>query len=394
MITPFDYRSHTRIVFGPDRLDELGTLAAQMDVHQALVVTDAGVRAAGHVDRAVAALEQSRIATRVFAEVAENPTADDIGRGLEVARKWAPDVIVGIGGGSSMDSAKGVNFLYTNGGRIEDYWGEGKAAGPMLPSIGVPTTAGTGSETQSFALISDPCTHRKMACGDKKVAFRIALLDPRLTLTQPASVTATTGIDAVAHAVETYVSRRRNPVSLAFSREAWRLLSRHFSRVLDHPDDLDARSHMQLGASFAGLAIEHSMLGAAHALANPLSASYGVVHGQAVGLMLPHVIRFNGHQFGHWYAELLQWTADPDDVEHHDGVKQRDDQRTGAAEALAERVTGWLQRAGLATRLGQCGVDEAVVTDLAREAAEEWTGKFNPRDVNPAELAELYRRAL
>ena len=132
-----------------------------------------------------------------------------------------------------MDCAKGINFLYSNGGEMKDYWGVGKALRPMLPMIAVPTTAGTGSEAQSFALISDATTHVKMACGDKKASCRIAILDPALTVTQPRSVTALTGIDAVAHALETYVTRPRNPVSLAFSLEAWRLLAGNFPQVLD-----------------------------------------------------------------------------------------------------------------------------------------------------------------
>ena len=226
-----------------------------------------------------------------------------------MARQWAPDLLVGLGGGSSLDCAKGINFLYTNGGRMEDYWGVGKAALPMLPMIAVPTTAGTGSEAQSFALISDAQTHVKMACGDKKAACRIAILDPRLTVTQPRRVTALTGIDALAHALETQVTKPRNLISQTFSREAWRLLAANYARVLETPEDLEARSGMQLGACLAGMAIENSMLGAAHALANPLSAAYGIVHGEAVALMLPHVIRFNGETVAASYEELLQATA-------------------------------------------------------------------------------------
>ena len=179
----------------------------------------------------------------------------------------------------------------------------------MLPMIAVPTTAGTGSETQSFALISDAKTHVKMACGDKKASFRVALLDPELTLTQPPRVTALTGIDAVAHALESYVARTRNSASMAFSREAWLLLGGNFCACDCRTDKLNARSGMQLGASFAGLAIENSMLGAAHALANPLTAKFSIAHGQAVGMMLPHVIRFNGEEFGNLYFELLECTA-------------------------------------------------------------------------------------
>ena len=187
-----------------------------------------------------------------------------------------------------MDCAKGVNFLYSNGGKIEDYWGVGKAEKEMLPMIAVPTTAGTGSEMQSFALISDAVTHVKMACGDPKASFRVAILDPLLTLTQPTQVTALTGIDAISHAVETYVTKRRNPISLMFSRESFRLLAGNFQHVINDPEYVDARASMQLGAAYAGLAIENSMLGAAHALANPLTAEFGIPHGQAVGVMLPH----------------------------------------------------------------------------------------------------------
>lgn len=283
-----------------------------------------------------------------------------------------------------MDCAKGINFLYTGGGQMEDYWGIGRAVQEMLPMIAVPTTAGTGSETQSFALISDAKTHVKMACGDKKAAFRIALLDPELTLTQPSRVTALTGIDALAHALESYVTTRRNPVSVAFSREAWRLLSENISRVLEEPNDLKARSGMQLGACFAGVAIENSMLGAAHALANPLTATFGIPHGEAVGVMLPHVIRFNGIQYDDWYADLWEMTPDG----------KGSLLKNNNADALAQWVTTLIQQSSLASRLTDCGVSEDQLSDLAVGAAEQWTGKFNPRPVDTESLLELYRQAV
>src|SRR5207244_6805633 len=191
------------------------------------------------------------------------------------------------------DTAKGANFLLTNGGEMKDYWGVGKATREMLPLIAIPTTAGTGSECQSFALISDEQTHQKMACGDPKAAAKVAILDPLLTISQPPSVTSCTGIDALAHAVETAVTKKRTPLSALYSHEAFRLCMGGLERVLRDPQDIEARAMMQLGAAFAGTAIENSMLGAAHAAANPLTARYGVVHGQAVGLMLPAIVAFN-----------------------------------------------------------------------------------------------------
>lgn len=383
MMVSFDYQPRTRIVFGRGRIDTLGELAGEMGIRRALIVTDAGIRAAGHCARAEAAFERARIAWEVFDRVCENPTTDTVADGLAVARRFEPELLVGLGGGSAMDASKGVNFLYSNGGTMPDYWGVGKATRPMLPMIAAPTTSGTGSETQSFALISDARTRVKMACGDKKASFRIALLDPELTLSQPARVTALTGIDALAHAVETYVTKGRNPVSLAFSREAWLLLGENFGRVLDNPRDLEARSGMQLGAAFAGLAIENSMLGAAHAAANPLTSRYGVVHGQAVGIMLPHVIRHNGQRVALWYQDLLEGTSGAQ------GFPRPESGYLGLAEFVAELAS----KAGLPLQLSDCGVQRDALPALAAEAARQWTASFNPRPMQEADFLALYEAA-
>jgi alcohol dehydrogenase len=382
-MVPFDYHPRTRIVFGPGKVDSLGELAGELGARRALVVSDPGIVAAGHTERGLDAIRRAGIEAHLFDGVEENPTTDNVESGVAVARRYDPELIVGLGGGSSMDCAKGINFVFTNGGRMRDYWGTGKATKSMLPMVAVPTTAGTGSETQSYALITDSQTGVKMACGDKKASFRIALLDPVLTITQPPIVTALTGIDAIAHAVESYVSKTRNHASLAFSREAWLMLGANYSHVLDDPEDLEARSDMQLGACFAGLAIENSMLGAAHALANPLTTNYGIVHGQAIGLMLPHVIRFNGNQYNHWYVDLLECTA---------GVNGFPGPESGAG-GLAEFVANLAAKADLPRRLSECGVDRNRLPDLATEATTQWTSKHNPRTVGVSELLSIYEAA-
>ena len=379
---PFDFQLRTRIVFGPGRVDSLGEFACELGARRAMVVSDPGIVAAGHTSRGISALDRAGIETHLFEGVTENPTDHNVEAGVAMAKKCRPELIVGFGGGSSMDCAKGINFVYSCGGRIQDYWGTGKATRPLLPMIAVPTTAGTGSEAQSFALISDSQTHVKMACGDKKASCRVALLDPTLTVTQPARVTALTGIDAVAHAVETYVTNRRNAVSLAFSREAWQLLAENFAKVLAEPTDLDARGGMQLGACFAGLAIENSMLGATHALANPLTAFYGIMHGQAIGMMLPHVIRFNGVEFDAWYRDLLEYVP-----------STNGDRRENASQTLAEVVANFARQAGLPERLSQCGVEREKLPVLAEDAAKQWTGTFNPRKVGVQELLSIYETA-
>lgn len=382
-MTPFDFQPRTRIIFGPGKIYSIGDLAGELGARRALVVSDRGIVDAGHTHRALEALAKANIEAHIFSDFAENPSSDDVEAGVKVAKRYDPELLIGLGGGSSMDCAKGINFVYSNGGRIHDYWGIGKALKPMLPMIAIPTTSGTGSESQSFALISDSQTHVKMACGDKKAACRIAILDPTLTVTQPRRVTALTGIDAIAHALETYVTKPRNPISLVFSREAWRLLAENFLHVLEHPTDLEARGAMQLGACFAGMAIETSMLGATHALANPLTADFGIAHGQAIGMMLPHVIRFNGEAFPDWYHELS------DSLTGINGFPSFD----RGPDGLAMYVSTLAKAADLPQTLSECQVTRESLPKLASDAAKQWTGTFNPRQVGAAELLRLYESA-
>jgi len=383
---PFDFHPRTRIIFGPDTVTQIGELARDLRMQRILLVTDPGIVAAGHAGRVQELLDPTTRSITVFDTVHENPTTRDVDACLAVARAADVDGIVGLGGGSSLDVAKGCNFLLTGGGVMSDYWGVGKATRPMLPMIAVPTTAGTGSECQSFALIADEKTHQKMACGDPKAAARIALLDPRLTLTQPPRVTAATAVDALAHAVETAVTSKRTPLSLLFSREAFRQIHGALGRVAAQPDDVEARGAMQLGAAFAGLAIENSMLGAAHSAANPLTAHYNVVHGEAVGLMLPHVVRFNSAaaDASEGYAQLAMSCAAQNGGAAKGG--RAVDDLVGCIESL-------LDGAGIPRSLEAHGVPRDAIGMLADEAARQWTVRFNPRTVGAEQFARLYEEA-
>jgi len=380
-----DFAARPRLVAGAGCLARLGELAREIGATRALLVTDQGIVAAGHAARVRQALEGAGLAVVVYDQVHENPTTADVDACLAVARAGSVDLIVGLGGGSSLDTAKGCNFLLTNGGQMRDYWHTHAAAKPLLPLIAIPTTAGTGSECQSYALIADEATHQKMACGDSKAMARIALLDPTLTITQPRRVTACTGLDAIGHAVETFVTTKRNPVSHLFAREAFALLNANFPVVLDRPDDLAARGAMQLGAAYAGLAIENSMLGAAHACANPLTAQFGVIHGQAVATMLPIVVRYNAADpvAAALYAELAVHAGlcAPGNVD-------------AAVSSLTRRLDDVLKLAGLPKDLATSGVTAAAIEALADNAATQWTGTFNPRAVKAPEFRELYRLAL
>jgi alcohol dehydrogenase len=384
----FDFRLRPRIVFGAGSIQRLGELARELGALKILVVSDQGVVNAGLFQRGKASLEQSQLIVEGFHDFAENPNTDNVNLGLGAAQRFRPDLIVGLGGGSSMDCAKGINFLYSCGGRMQDYWGIGKAKGPMLPMIAVPTTSGTGSETQSFALISDAETHVKMACGDPGAACKVAILDPELTVTQPNRVTALTGIDAITHALETYVCNKRTPISECFSLESWERLIVGFPAVLQNPNDLRGRSEMQLGACFAGMAIEASMLGAAHALANPLTAYLGTPHGQAVGLMMPHVIRFNAPVVGDRYARLVR------------SCSMTANTHSDASTVLSELVTNWLRQAGLSTNLATLSgwpahqESASFIEKLGEMASKQWTASFNPRSPSKTDFIELYTAAI
>jgi len=381
----FDWHARTRIVFAEGAINRAGELTGATGARHVLLVTDPGIVAAGHAKRASASLEAAGLRVTLFDRVRENPTTRCVDDCVAIAKSAGIDGIVGLGGGSSMDTAKGCNFILTNGGRIQDYWGVGKAAKPMLPFIAIPTTAGTGSECQSAALIADEVTHQKMACLDPKCAARVAILDPALTLSQPPGVAACTGIDAIAHAVETAVTMKRSSLSRIFSHEAFRLCVSAFPDVLANPSDLDARGRMLLGASLAGMAIENSMLGAAHSAANPLTAHFDVVHGQAVGLMLPHVVRFNGADSvtAGLYRELAMAA----------GLVAGDDTDTEAWLALPARLEELLPLAGLKKSLGQLDMKRESIPALAEEAAKQWTASFNPRPVVSADFTKLYEAA-
>jgi alcohol dehydrogenase len=370
----FDYQPRTRIVYGVGSFAKLGALAERLGFRRTLVVADRGMVLAGYVSAALASLDASGVAGIPYHDFGENPDSVMVEAGRAFAAPLGIDSIVGLGGGSSLDCAKGINFLLTNGGAIAAYRGYGKAHTPLLPMIAVPTTAGTGSEAQSYAVISDAATHLKMACGDPSAAARIAILDPELTLSAPRGVTALSGYDALAHAVETWVTTRRTPMSDTFALRAWDLLRASFTRVLDTPGDLDARASMLLGSHFAGIAIEQSMLGAAHACSNPLTARYGLAHGLALSIVLPHVVRWNAPAVEARYAMLA-----------------------ASEDAPAERLARDLEELGLAGGLGgrlwDRGVPADALPELAQLAATQWTGTFNPRPFDADGALEIYRAA-
>lgn len=377
--------SAQEVIFGPHSFLQLGQKAKALG-SRALLVTDTGLTQAGHSQKVHSNLTDCGVDTILYDRSIENPTDSSVRACAEFARSSEVDLIIGLGGGSSMDTAKGCNFILTNGGKMADYWGVGKACKPMLPLIAIPTTSGTGSECQSFALISDDQTHMKMACGDSKALPCLTILDPALTLSQPRRVTACTGIDALSHALESAVTLKRNADSFRHSSIALQLIEKNLPLVFTDPDNMDARGEVLLGASHAGAAIERSMLGAAHSMANPLTAHKGIVHGIAVGLSLPVVMAHNAEQpeVCSVYAELSRTIQ----------LASREASDAEAAQLLIQRVQELLKLAEFPKSLSELGFSTSDLSILSKDASKQWTATFNPRPMDASIFQNLYAQLL
>ena len=361
-MTPFDFRPRTRILFGSGEFSRLGELARGLDGSRCLVIADPGVVSAGHAQNAVRSLKARRLEVFEFHDFEPGPNVAMVDAGAAYAVQTNPNLIVALGGGSSLDFAKAVNLVASCGGSIRDYWGYGNITKPLIPMIGIPTTAGTGSEAQTKTVIFDPQAASgggsNMICGDPKLAFGLAVLDPKLSLTQPHQLTASSGYEAIMNALESLHSIKRTAISECFGNDAWRLLSLNFERVLKEPADIDARGGMLLGAHLAGLAAEYSSLGAAHACAQPLVKDFKLTRGAASALML---------------GPVLEWQ----NVETN----------------LVQRVRHLARRAGLHTSLRDVPVPESTLPRLAEQAVAQWSGRFGPKALTSDAAMEIYQAA-
>lgn len=341
-----------------------GSLAQLVEHVQgrALIVTDLGVLAAGHVERAAAMLKD----VMIYDQVRENPTESDVAACAEFAREQNPDILIGLGGGSSLDTAKGTLFLLSGGGKMSDYQGHDRldSAAQMLPFIAIPTTAGTGSECQSYAVLSRDQSHEKMACGDPRALAKTVILDPELTASMPLKVARITALDALSHALESAVCTKSTSHSRALSFAAFRKIEPVIEAVLQGGATAEERGEMLHGAALAGQAIEASMLGAAHASANPLTARYGIIHGHAVLTMLPTVMSWNAQEVGGIYEDLK-----PD-------------------------LISWVEQLRELAELETPAIPHEAIPEIAREAVAQWTAQFNPRRLDVDDFEAIYRDAL
>lgn len=350
----------------------------------AFVVTDAGLVRAGLIDAPVAALRKAGLRVTLHDKVEADPPEHVVLAAVEAARAAGADCVIGLGGGSSLDTAKLVALLAASPQPLTDIYGPQRATGPRLPLIQVPTTAGTGSEATPTSVVSTP-DHQKRGVISSLLYPDVAVLDAQLTLALPPAPTAMTGVDAMVHAIEAYTTRHlKNPISDALAVRALQLLDRHLGRVIAQGDDIEAREGMLLGSMLAGMAFANAPVAAIHALAHPLGSHFHVPHGLANALVMVPVLRFNLPEAGTRYAELAR-ALNP--ALHAAGDAE-------AAEAFIATMAGHVAQAPMPQRLREVGVAANDLPMLAEAAmGVQRLLANNPRELNQTHALVLYTQA-
>ena len=280
-------------IFGVGAVDLAGQYASKFGISRPLVVTDPGIVAAGWADRVMRSLEAVGIEGVIFSDITPNPKAEEVMTGVAAYEAGGCDGIVAVGGGSPMDCAKGIGIVVSNGGHILDYEGVDKIIVPMPPLIGIPTTAGTSADISQFAIINDTARKTKIAIISKTIIPDVALIDPQTLTTKSPYLIACTGMDAMVHAIEAFVSSAHSPMTDLHALEAIRLVHGSLLASLRNPDDMELKAKTMLGSMQAGLAFSNASLGAVHAMAHSLGGYKDLPHGECNALLLPHVIDFN-----------------------------------------------------------------------------------------------------
>ena len=369
--------------FGCGALGRLAQIVIRLRAERALLVTDQGLAAAGISGKVERILGTAGVATTTFDGVRANPTTEDLAGGAQAARELGRGVVVAVGGGSVLDVAKGIALMATNEGSARDFDYRHEPARPGLPVIAIPTTAGTGSETNGFGVIEDPEGGRKFYVGHESVSPTAVILDPQLTCGPPARQTAATGMDALTHALESLSSKRHNPYADALNLQVVTMVARYLPRAVADGQDLEARSQLLLAAQMTGLAFSTTGLGLAHAVAHGLSARMGAVHGVALAVLLPHVLSFNLPVRTEAYARV-SWALG---VSGPEGDDQAD------AEGAVDAVRRLAQDVGMPGTLQELGCAEAMFPALIEAALADEVMENTPRLPNADELRAVLRAA-
>jgi len=398
----FGFSCAREIVFGVNGINRLGRLVKKMGYTSSVVITDQGVKKAGLIDMVSAPLETEGIAFRLFEQGEPEPTIEVALKAYEWAKDGKHDVVIALGGGSVIDLGKAVAIMLSFGGNIADYFGEGKLPGTPLPVIAIPTTSGTGSSVSPASVLTDKAANVKRGISDNRIRPALALVDPLLTRSCPPFLTACTGIDVLAHAVESYTATSfayltltpeehetvlyhgSNPLTDVMARQAIMLVEMNLGLAVDQGANVEARTNMALANILAGMAFSNAGVTAVHAMAFPLGAVSHSPHGLVNGLLLPHVLEYNIPVCSRQLANVARWMG-----EAVEGLSARE-----AARKAVDRIKQLILDLGLPSRMRDIGVKESDIRPMA-EATMGVTRllRGNPRRVTAEDLEAIYRQA-
>ncbi len=368
--------------FGEGASKKLGEMAAGMGAKKAFVMYDKGVKAAGIVDGLIATLKAAGVEAVEFDGVLPNPPDTMVEEAAALARAANVDIVVAVGGGSSIDSAKAINILLTNPSPINQYDGINTVKVPGKPLIAIPTTSGTGSEVTAFSIVTDTVRKKKMVIGGQFVGATIALADPLLTVGMPPKITASTGMDALTHAIEAYVSKGAMIPTDVLALKAIDLICNNIVKATKSGSDIEARSNMLLGSMMAGFAFTNAVLGLVHSIAHPLSAHFNLPHGVANAIGLPYVMEFN----------VPAATAKFKDIAVAMAIDVTGMTDTDAAQAAVALVRNLNRELEIPT-LKECGISREMFDRLAEDALKEVSTFFNPRDPSKEDVLAILEKA-
>lgn len=380
----FSYHIPTQIEFGNGAIARLPEFVKALGGSRVLVVGDPGVQRVGLIDRVQAILTGASIFNAVYADVESDPATRSVDEGTVHGKANGCDLVVGIGGGSALDTAKAIGLMLVNDGNIKDYVGIGKVPRAGAPVIAVPTTAGTGSELTIWSVLSDKVAKEKISVGSALNCPAIALLDPELTLSLPPQITAATGMDALTHALESYVNTATQPISEAMSDQAMTLIARSLSKAVADGSDVEARGDMLLASTIAAMAFNSTRLGLVHAFAMPLGAKFGIPHGLVNAIMLPEVMRFNHLANPRKFARIAEIFG-----EKTAGLSVEE-----AAALSVSAIEKLKLDVGITAKLSNFGVTEARFDEIVDEAMLSGNVPVNPRQPTNDDMKALLRAEL
>ena len=371
-------------LFGPGCAKEIGTKAQNLGAKKALIVTDEGLFKFGVVNTIAEYLQDAGVDSHIFAGAEPNPTDINVHHGVQAYNDNGCDFIVSLGGGSSHDCAKGIGLVTAGGGHIRDYEGIDKSTVPMTPLIAINTTAGTASEMTRFCIITNTDTHVKMAIVDWRCTPLIAIDDPKLMVAKPAGLTAATGMDALTHAVEAYVSTAANPITDACAEKAITMISQWLRPAVANGENIEARDAMSYAQYLAGMAFNNASLGYVHAMAHQLGGFYNLPHGVCNAVLLPHVCEFNLIACQDRYAKIAELM----------GVNTDGFTETEAAFAAIDAIRELSSSIGIPSGLNELGVKTEDLAIMAENAQKDACMLTNPRKATHAQVVEIFKAAL